>query len=284
MSQKNDQQDASCIEENGWRQGSVLTEDLLNIESLKNFWKEELQIASPLGIIISQDCDVVHCSFKTEPLVEILFGEIKDKINFGLTGCKSPRQLDLEVVSTDDSPPICVHFHVNNRIRVERRILLCDHGPNESIELSDDNVEELRHLISLRYTRPAFPNAFNERISTHGEQIKELLKDESSSYLSCIYLLLDHDTELPPDKIYKVFINACMREKHHQDPVKRTKAQKLLNCLEETLDSCNGIEVAGSSLDSEAALSLHAIRPLKRWSAYDHITIRKSSADGIPSV
>lgn len=282
MSQKNDPQDASIIGEKGWRQGSTLPEDLLDTEPIKNFWEKELEITKPLGVIVSQDCDVVHRRFSTEPSVEILFGETITQVNRGFMGCRSPRQLHLEIDSPDNIPPVCVHFHINNRIRVDRKVL-CDYSPNDSIKLSEENIEELRHLIALRYTRPAFPDAFGQRISTQRKQIEDLFKEKSSSLLSCLYLNLLPDTELTPDKTYNIIIAGCMREELYNDTIQKEQVEKLLKEFKKTMDQCEGIKVIGFSCDSEATLTLHDLRYLKRWSVYDYLTIREDSANDIPS-
>ena len=70
--------DASSIKRNKWRQGALLPNELVDkLREEDGILPRGLEAdANIVAVVISQDCDVVHRCFKTEPYVEIIWGTI----------------------------------------------------------------------------------------------------------------------------------------------------------------------------------------------------------------
>lgn len=80
--------DASKISANGWQQGSVLPDELTGeVRSSTG-----LETANPpLSVVLSQDCDLVHPSYETEPTVELIVGRLVDAADNNLRHGRNPR-------------------------------------------------------------------------------------------------------------------------------------------------------------------------------------------------
>jgi len=61
---------------------------------------------------------------------------------------------------------------------------------------------------------------------------------------------------------------------------KRTSAQTLLDRVEAIFGTCSGVDVI-TELRSEAELSLHDMRTLKRWD-FDDLSLRRGQVQDLP--
>ena len=126
--------------------------------------------------------------------------------------------------------------------------------------------------LTNRYIRRAFPDAFNERLRTHRKDIERPLKS-GGDHLNAIYLVIE-DEELPAGVPYQLVVRGTMLDDDYGVVERRTRAQVAFDGLVAALNACDGVEVLDDALVSEAEISLHEIRLMKRWSVYDSLSLR----------
>lgn len=256
-----DGSDASSIKQSGWRQGSILGEQLTGRLRTQNDLPE---LGSGFWFVISHDCDVCNESFEKEPLVELLFARKlpPEEVDGNKFWTKNTRVLQFE---QEGATYLC---DIRWKCLVSRRCFL---GETPSAAIAADNSRLTSSWLAKRYLRSGFPDAFNERARRAVGKIREKAKS-LGKWISAIYLVVQDD-ELPEGKSYKVTLIATMKTEHYEDPELRKEAEKLFGVIEASLSSSSGIDIVESELRSEADVSIDDLRFLKRWD-YDDLTYR----------
>ncbi|HVJ88644.1 MAG TPA: hypothetical protein VM580_02505, partial [Labilithrix sp.] len=82
------------IKDHGWRQGSVLPEELAARLAAQRFtdWCDDDR-----ALLLSQDCDVVHVSYDAEPVIELIRAKVVMVADAVVRNGRNPRRLQLEV-------------------------------------------------------------------------------------------------------------------------------------------------------------------------------------------
>ncbi len=114
-------------------------------------------------MVITHDCDLPH---ESEHCVEVIVAElvVKDpKPDPQLSYAKNPRRLHLAYEGADAAPLILELRHGDRRSLLkgdfaERAV------KDNSLALPVDAKRALKQWLAARYGRPAFPNAFEERL------------------------------------------------------------------------------------------------------------------------
>ena len=114
-------------------------------------------------VVITHDCDLPH---EGELCVEVIVAElvVKDpKPDPQLAYAKNPRRLHLAYECTDAAPLILELRHRDRR-SVPRGEFTERAVKDTSITLPIDAKRPLKQWLAARYGRPAFPNAFEQRL------------------------------------------------------------------------------------------------------------------------
>ena len=267
--------DAAIIKHHGWRQGSVVPQAI--VEKLRS----EGRLPSNFGagdilLVISHDCDVTRGDYASEPTVELLIVRVADKAEGNYFSCHSPRYF--QVKDNASGQPVVYAMSVHDRFHVPR-VHLAMSKPDATRVFEKETLLRIAFWLSRRYSRPSFPDAFNERTRQAVDSMLKQLKKNGDS-VTGVYLTVI-DEELPSGQDYEIVIRATMTVDHFQDKQLRLRAMELLNKLEAALGECDGIEVKESHLVSEAEVSIDDLRGLKRWD-FDSISLRKEPVESLP--
>ncbi|MBM4090961.1 MAG: hypothetical protein FJ276_16290, partial [Planctomycetes bacterium] len=252
-------QDVTKIKEDGWRQGSALPSDLVDSLSREGLL-QSAHSRDDLLIVLSHHCDVTSSSLAAEPFVELLSLKLVSKRDGNLDWGKNPRRY--QFVDSRTSPLLIYEVSVHDRVLVPRDRLL-GYKPDSARAIDDETRSRLCRWVAARYTRSAFPDSFNERVGPAVEQIRPLFK-RAGHLLTGVYLLVVDD-ELPEGESYRILLIATMLDEDYRDASARASAQELLDRVEAIMHDCDGVDIGLTELRSEAELSLHEIRTLKRW-------------------
>lgn len=258
-----------------WGQGAVLDNGTITKDdgSLRG---------DPLGdydivIVISQSCDVVHGSFEVEPLVEVLIGRTipEDQVDGNFTWGKNPRTIDFEA-------EVCgktrwYRCRISEKSTLGRRVLTRSF-PSEALPQPTCGV--LARWVAKRYTRAALPDAFNERVRRMDERIKRLMVRDGK-LITHVYLSLDTEEELPPNRPYRVIMRATALPEVLEDRELTGKLSAAVLGLKSLLNECDGVEVLDAELESEVEITLHDLSSgqLRRWD-YDYLSYRARTPPG----
>jgi len=270
QSAKNDQITEE-IRQKGWRQGSIITAEQNEVNSLEQMGLVPKDYTH--WLLLSHDCDIVHHDFENEPHVEIMAARFVDSSDGNLLHGKNPRRLQLKMGEQ------WIEFHVGTRKFIERRHL-ANLAPDRSIALPRDAVQSLAGWVARRYVRVGLPDSFNNRLQVQLKNINKLMAKEGSS-ICTVYVLLSDDIELPEEKDYRIDIVAAMRDEDHDQTEKRTEVEKALGTFCQVLSKCRGIKVENSQVRPERNISLTDIRYLRRME-FDYMSRSDSDAPPCP--
>lgn len=220
-------------------------------------------------VVISQSCDVIHCSFDVEPFVELLplrriaLNDLEGNNTFG----KNPRVLDLEEVT--DGEKRAFRCAIREKIKLPRKYLL---GKHPKGTIGETNIQVLADWTARRYTRPAFPDEFNERRRPALRKLKSTMK-QASLDVTAVYVRLSSYDELPPDEPYKVILIATVLPEVAEDFTLFERAQKATEEVRKALNACDGINVVTAETRSEDDVSLAERRLLQKFE-FEDISLR----------
>jgi hypothetical protein len=257
-----------------WRQGSVLPVELASkvvAEARVQAWE-----ADDLVLVISQDCDVVNSSLALEPYVEVHFARAigaEDRDGRYANG-HNPRVLQFSSAASGVSQLYKVN--IQQKFCAPRATLV-DGIPRFQLE------PEVRDLIARwtakRYTRPAFPDAFNERLKPKRNQLERVLQ-ANGHLISAVYLRLDPFKELGPDEVYRGLVRVTALSEVLADDEAELAAVKAAADLEATLSECRDLDLE-VDLVSEDEFSIHDFRLMRKWD-FDFISDSLDDAESIP--
>jgi len=267
---------ADAIKGLGWRQGSILPEQL--VSELRDSGLS-MPPAEPeeLWLVLSHSCDVVNRDFDLEPHVEIVrMVRLTSEADGMMAWFRNPRSCHFRasVDGAENDWKITVHDRV---VIPRQRLATC--SPDGTRELAVEHVRRLASWVGRRYTRAAFPDTFNERWQATRSQIHRKLKAKGHLF-TAVFLMVEND-ELSPGVDYKVVLIGCMNTDDFADTERRREAQQLLNDLEAALAACQGICVSESLLRSESEISLDDLRLLKRWDM-EYLSLRDLNVAELP--
>ena len=185
-----------------WRQGSILKQ-----EDAKKLGLVLPNNPNTRAIVISHDCDLPN---DKEPEVEVIIGLVVSKIDPNYVRVHNVRCLHLTYDSTKD---IGKHFFIELRHR-ERRVVEKDQfsrakAPDSTLCLPEDEKQALKQWLAAHYWRPAFPNAFEDRLrkSIHKDTVEKKMAKilaRANQYLAAVFFDLGkgRHSELPENEPY----------------------------------------------------------------------------------
>ncbi len=208
--------------------------------------------------MISQSCDVVHVSYESEPYVELHVGRVIDAIDGNNAFGKNPRTIDLE--TTVNGKPRMIRILAHERKKIPRQTL-------ENIKpigaIPEDETYRLAKWTGNRYTRPALPDAFNERRAKVKEAIAKIAKKDGKEVLG-FYVALKTFDELPDGTDYEIAVLGVAPTAIANDPESFKKVVSVTTAVANLLATCPGITVIENEARSAANTSLDDVRYFKR--------------------
>ncbi len=257
----------------GWQQGSILSPEAC--EKLKLLRPERAQY----GIVLSQDCDVV-AACETEDVVEVIAATFVEQVDPSALYGKHPRRL---AVALDGSSQ---HFELNIRHRTYvAKPALAEFEPLTSFRVTRRDVRIMARWIAKRYTRDAFPDAFNLRLLAAKRPLEKLSKSESGRSVTQVFIAMaEPEDELPPDQPYRIALWFAFRDDPSLGAKRRADAERFASSFLEALRSCAGIDVSEETVvRSHAEISLEELESMKRFDLDFRSFAPKPGGDSPPS-
>lgn len=247
------------IKDHGWRQGSVLPTDLARRAAASRYpdWGTDDR-----AIVISQDCDIVHGSYDIEPFAELIRAKLSSTENAMTRHGRNPRRLQLELGADQ-----FLDFSVHDRWTIARSELEAD-PPEAGLSVDGEPLQVLVEWIAKRYTRPAFPDAFNERRNASTKKIEKELK-KNGKLITGLFLAISPNAECPPEESYKIALRVTATKEALATKSVELELARTTKQIADALDACEGIEAVDHALVSEAAFTLAELQYFQRWD-WDH--------------
>ena len=264
--------EADKIGRRGWRQGSFLPPALFPLlsQSTGLVFRESEHIA----IVISQDCDVVQRSLAKEPYVEVIRGRLVQTEDGNLMQGKNPRSIQIPITSEGDLQICQLSIHDRGRLN---RGELSTVDPDNRLALQPRDIRLLGDWVGNRYTRSAFPDAFNQRLEDPSKkadrrQLRALL-EANGRRVAGIFVRLSSERELEPHEDYGIIMWIVIESEifDNEEALFRLE-EELLIPFTRLLGGFPGIRVDDCTLTAKSEFSLEDLEETRRLELWDSIT------------
>ena len=202
----------------GWRQGSIArpadNESLLaaSVDRVPEPGESVVRL-----VAVTQDCDLVQ-EPDVEPFVEFIACRESEAVEPLYRYGRNPRLLHLQAVG-EDGPGPWLHVSIHNRFRVGKETLI-GMTVDEELRLEPDDTRLLNRWIAKRYTRPAFPDAFNARLDAVGGRLERLYKSLEGEIVTGVFLDVADDENVD-DVPYEIAVRITARIEAWENEVTR---------------------------------------------------------------
>ncbi len=230
------------------------------------------EVAEGLVVVLSHDCDLPNPEEESVEFGRALkIGACDGNLTYG----KNPRKLHLENAGT---PSYAVALEMRGRLEVRWDDL-------ESFTLvaplDARNVEILQRWLSNRYSRSAFPDAFNLRRSPAKAAVrKALAKGVGGKSLSGVYVAVTEE-ELDEGQDYGMVIVGAMPVEFFADADLRAAAEAAIADIASHLNRLDGLAVDEFMVLSEGEITLDDLLRLRRLD-FDDLSMRPVPIGRLP--
>ncbi len=229
----------------GWRCGAVIAPDMVDAARpfLHHAGHASVQLEDGAWLaLLSQSCDVVQAKLEAEPFVEILHCHPIPALRTQFKQRKSTRQLDFKP-NTATHPDLCLTAHaIADRFHIPRQ-LLQQHNPDAARRLSDTAIRNIQAWYALRYSRPALPQKYVNRIAPVLNSLRQILEPLNEEVDEVRFSISSRD-DLPDNEDYLVAIFFIVPEKTwSEEPEARQRVARASSAFISALKGCNGISV-----------------------------------------
>jgi hypothetical protein len=264
-----------------WRQGRFASESVAERIKATNLALTRAVGSGDIFVIASQDCDICCDSYEEEPMFEVVLARYlpdDDSEDGNFSFGKNPRRLQMRIERLGTE--FLYELNINERLAVPRSFLAeAQDGPSGSLSARD--LEVFRRWLGRRYYRSALPTEFNERCRTAQNFAAEKLK-KRGKLITCIYLQLDpRYEELDESQEYRVFVHLTVLPETALSPELLEQALEAQSTFEKAFARCDGINLLGVQVISEAEFSLRDVRECVRWDHADYISYKAGPAKNI---
>lgn len=228
------------IKNYGWGQGAVVPSSLNDFVSHSKLFPISEPDGNSFFIVVSQSCDVVHREMDKEPVCELLLARLVAKADGNVFYGKNPRVLQF---TFDGST-----YQVDAReVYFIQRKYLAEYSPRTDVVLPQSVLISLIRWKGRRYTRPAFPDAFGERVGKKVQALHKVFVKNVSIAMAVVgvYVLVTDD-ELPAEIEYPIgllmVLHSAVREQDNRETIE-DGADSLIRQLEDEFNDCPGVNV-----------------------------------------
>jgi hypothetical protein len=246
----------------GWRQGSVVPAAACDQFDL------DRPAEAKLAVVVSQDCDVV-AGETVESNVELVAAIDTNAPDLGTLYGKHPRRLSLPLLNSARY----IELGIRHRTFVPKA-KLCEFNPDMTAQLSIADVRTMARWLGKRYTRDAFPDTFNRRLSSARDKLDKLSKSEHGKSVSTVLVSIEKgDVELKDDEPYRIALWFVYRGSQMHGDWRRAQAERFAGEFAAAVNSCGGIEVADDwDVRTLGQVTLEDLETLKRFD-FDYRTV-----------
>lgn len=258
------------LDEKGWEAGAVVAEAMLP-QLVPHMTRPDQPppnvVATDWLLVISHTCDVVARS-QDEPLLEVLHCARIGKMRAQYQGRKSTRRLDF-APNKLTHPDVVLSAHaIDDRYVIPRQLFL-NQQPDTVRRLKPSAINHVQQWYALRYTRAAWPDAFNNRIDKKSrEKLLDAMALLSTDDVEVRVSIAEKDSELNDDQSYNVVVYFVIDQiVWDTNPTVREEAHAAFAAFVSAIGACKGVKVDQelSGLKSGDAFSWQLTKLTDEW-------------------
>lgn len=254
-----------------WRQGDLLTQEAAaQLTALNGAVGEKHRV-----VVITHDCDLPHDG---ETSVEVIVANVVNAADPQLSYAKHPRKLHLgyEIAGGQS---IVVELRHAERRAVPKGEFEKHAARDGSALLPVDAKRALKQWLAARYGRPAFPNAFEDRLrksvdkkNTVERRIGRILEPEAKYLVGLFFELGEQrSAEVPAGEPYALSVSVVY-DATEGGKQARESAEKVANQLRELFEQAYGKPDAATEIAIDAceavadtSITLADLRRVDQW-------------------
>jgi len=258
-------------------------EDLIRHELKEAGWKQGV-ILEPEGIsddkdtigflVISQTCDCINPNFVKEPYLELLplkkRNTKKGNPDPDFVNGKNPREIhfSLEIGSQE----ACVVGKISEIIQKERE--RHDEYTLSDIEISQSVLDGVIGWRAYRYLRHAFPDGFENALSSIKKEMKGYIEDEelNPAIASILINLTPHDREVEESEPYEVHLLLLVKKEHFGYPDLIEKLSELAKNITNLLGSVDLFDEPTCKIYNMDEISMEQGSKYLDFTRYDYLS------------
>lgn len=254
-----------------WRQGDLLTPDAAaKLTALNSAVGEMHRI-----VVITHDCDLPNDG---ETSVEVIVTDVVAAANPQFSYAKNPRKLHLGYEIAGGQSIVVELRHAERRI-VSKAEFAKHAAKDGAASLPVDAKRALKQWLAARYGRPAFPNAFEDRLrksvgkkNTVERQIGKILEPEAKHLVGLFFDLGEQrSAEVPAGEPYALSISVVY-DATEGGTQARQSAEKVASQLRELFEQAYGKPDAATEIALDAceavadtSITLADLRRVDQW-------------------
>lgn len=254
-----------------WRQGDLLTQEAAaSLTVLSGVVGETHRV-----VVITHDCDLPHDG---ETSIEVIVADVVTGANPQFSYAKNPRKLHLGY-EIADGESIVIELRHTERRAVPKDEFEKHAARNGNASLPADAKRTLKQWLAARYGRPAFPNAFEDRLrklvgkrETVERQIGKILEPEAKHLVGLFFDLGDQrSVEVQAGEPYALSISVVYAATEGGKQA-RERAEKVAGQLHELFEKAYGkpdtaTEIALDACEAiaDTSITLADLRRVDQW-------------------
>ena len=195
----------SELEQNGWQQGSLFSD----ADATLVCTNMDVAINEPFVLIVaSQSCDIANNNLELDPHVEVYAARLIDKPNGNYLHNKNARLLHTKFIQRLPGTDMSAEKHIEIKAFEKHLIpkaFLRGLFPATDRQMQEYDVRNFADWLAARYSRPALPTTFNNRIDAADPRgaLRDKVK-KANSVLSGMYVEILPFAELNDTEQYQV--------------------------------------------------------------------------------
>lgn len=244
----------------GWKQGAVIDrEHVSEGHSAAHF------------VILSQTCDILNGSLVAEPTVELLpivLKPGKNKPDRNLANGVNPRKIEFQVAVKGQ-----LKWHSANISGLyflpRQRLIGC--SPSDIVSVDPGTLSSLLNWRIARYTRTAFPEAFEKAWKTNQVELKGAITAHEH-LIDSMLISLDPFDEITTGEQYEVEIILLIEPQIYADPSHALALAEVASNLRAQLDTIPDFIFPSCAVLPLDGLTLWDRRKFLDFSRYDYLS------------
>jgi hypothetical protein len=253
----------------GWRQGVILEPSSLQQTGIE-------VLDDTIGfLVLTQTCDCINPDFEKEPYLELLplvprktkRGKPDPDFENGI----NPREIHFWITLKGERK--CVVSRIKD-IQLIKRNGIEEFRFSEGIGISREEIDDIVEWRASRYSRTAFPEAFEMAFRTISQSFGEIM-ERHESVIDSLLIRITPFEEIEEGDFYEIQLHLMITPSVIGQPETIQTLEKSAGEIEGLFGSCaafGSIECAVNNLDE---MTLWKARKLLDFSRYDYLSFGK---------
>lgn len=253
----------------GWKQGVILEPSSLQQAQVTG-------VDDAVGyLVLTQTCDCINPNFGKEPHLEllplVLRNTKKGKPDPDYENGRNPREIHFWITLKGEQK--CVVSRIKD-IQLVNREAIENFRFSEDILISSGCVDDIIEWRAARYSRTAFPEAFETAFRTITERFGEIIERHEST-IDSLMISISPPGEIAEGDCYEIHLHLLVKPPVMGQPETIGSLKKSSKEIEDLFTTCAVFAFAECKVTDLDEMTLWKARTLLDFSRYDYLSFGK---------